>query len=113
MKTVDFTTLGNYLAKNAVIKIWSCQAAETYEKCSGLQKLSHSLNAVVYAKTGGVMAGPDGGVIGAVANRIAAWVVGDVNTWRVFTPHPIIESKGYQKGSGSAYIIRERRSVVK
>ena len=106
--------LGNYLAENAVVKIWSCQAAENYVKCANIQGLSYELNTVVYAKTGGVFAGPDGGWIGSLANNIVSWVIGEnANKWHVFKPRPMLNSKGFQRGKTPSYLIKERSFLIK
>lgn len=69
---------------------------------------------VVYAKTGGVFAGPDGGWIGSLANNIVSWVIGEnANKWHVFKPRPMLNSKGFQRGKTPSYLIKERSFLIK
>ena len=101
---------------NAVICIWSCEAASTYKKCAGLQAAAYDLDAKIYAKTGDVEAGPDGGpmswIVSCVARKIEAWVVGSSsNEWRVFKPRPKIGTAGYKSGPKAYKIIKEEVKV--
>lgn len=65
----------------------------------GLQNIADDLNADVYAKTGEVISGPDGGPVVNVVNKIAAWVIGSSpSEWRVFKPKPLISAKGFRTG---------------
>ena len=107
--------LSNYLAPNATIRIWSCDAASTYEKCSALQKAADDIGAEIYAKTGDVFPGPDGGPLVQGAGRIAAWIVGhDPSTWKVFKPKPMsmLQGKSFLEGP-KAYKILKREIRLK
>jgi len=100
------------LARNATIRIWSCDAASTYKKCSNLKTAADALDAVIYANTGSVMAGPDGDALSRMSQRVVAWVVGTTQgEWRRFTPRPKIKSRGLYPGPRAFKISKSERKI--
>jgi RHS repeat-associated protein len=110
----DLRTMRSLVAPNAVIKIWSCDAAETYEKCISLQNAAYQMDVSIYAKVGEVSTGPDGTFLSQVGRRIAAWVVGSKSEeWKVFHPRHKIHAPGFKKSEQNAYKITENTGVVR
>lgn len=108
----SYNQLGPYLAANAVIKIWSCEAANTYQKCQDLRNAANALDATIYANTGTVLSGPNGNVLSRVSRQVVAWVVGEnAGEWRVFTPQPKIQAKDFVPGPKAFKIITEERPL--
>ena len=109
----DMNSLRFYLAPNAVIRIWSCEAAATYQKCISLQNAAHEIEATIYAKTNEVEAGPDGTFLSKAARRIAAWIAGsNPGEWKVFHPRPKIQAHGYKETGQKKYKITVREGGV-
>ena len=107
------TSLSAYLAPNAVIKIWSCEAASTSAKCRSLQSVANDLNVEIYAKAGDVGAGPDGGALSRTVDKVVDWVLkSDQSKWKVFKPRPRISGVKYVEGP-QAYKIYKRENRTK
>jgi len=108
----SYNDLKLLLARNATIRIWSCDAASTYKKCSNLKTAADALDAVIYANTGSVMAGPDGDALSRMSQRVVAWVIGTTQgEWRRFTPRPKIKSRGLYPGPRAFKISKSERKI--
>ena len=108
----SYNALRLLLARGATIRIWSCEAASTYKKCSGLKNAAEALDVAIYANTGDVAAGPDGGTFGRLVRGVAAWIVGEKEgEWMRFVPRPKIHSKGWTIGPRAFKIQKEERRV--
>ena len=104
------TALKPLLARGATIRIWSCEAASTYIKCSNLKTAAEALDATIFANTGDVAAGPDGGTFGRLVRDVVAWIIGGTEgEWMRFVPHPKIQSKGWTTGPRVFKIQKEER----
>ena len=100
------------LAANATIRIWSCKSANTYVKCSNLRTAAEVLDATIYANTGEVMSGPDGDAIARLSQRIVAWVTGEkLGEWKIFTPSPKMNSRGFIPGPPAFKILKKERRL--
>ena len=103
----------NRITIYAVIRIWSCQAASTYRKCSNLKSAANELDATIYANTGDVFAGPDGNITSRLSRRFEAWILGEnEGEWKVFTPRPKMQAKGFKPGP-KAYVITKEETKAK
>ena len=108
----SYKILKPVLARNATIKIWSCDAASTYRKCSDLRSAAEALEATIYANTGEVMAGPNGNALSRLSQRVVAWVTGEkLGEWKIFTPRPKMNSKGFTSGPRAFRILKEERKL--
>ena len=108
----SYEKLKPFLAPNATIKIWSCDAASTSKKCSNLQAAAEALDATIYANTGRVMAGPDGNAITRTTRRIVAWVMkANTGEWKEFTPLPKMRARGFTPGPRAFRIMKEERKL--
>ncbi len=108
----SYEKLKPFLAPNATIKIWSCDAASTYTKCSNLRNAADALDVTIYANSGSVMAGPDGNKIMRMAHRIVAWVMkAKTGEWKRFTPQPKIRARGFMPGPRVFRIMKEERKL--
>ena len=108
----SYGTLKTFLARNAIIRIWSCEAASTFQKCSDLRNAAEALGATIYANTGEVMSGPDGDALLRLSRRIVAWIVGvETGEWREFKPRPRMESRGLVPGPRAFRVIKKERKV--
>ena len=106
----SYEKLKPFLAPNSTIKIWSCDAASTYKKCSNLRNAAEALDAAIYANTGSVMSGPDGNAITRATHRIVAWIMkANTGEWKRFTPLPKIHAKGFMPGPQAFRITKEER----
>ena len=104
----SYKELWPYLAENAVIRIWSCNAASTWQKCNNLRNAAIELDATIYANTGEVYSGPDGNLLSRVSRRVVAWITGESEgEWRVFTPLPKIHAEGFRPAPRAFRILRE------
>ena len=108
----SYNVMKPLLARGATIRIWSCEAASTYRKCSNLKTAAEVLDVTIFANTGDVAAGPDGGTFGRLVRGVVAWIVGEKEgEWMRFVPHPKIQSKGWTIGPRVFKIQkRERRA---
>ena len=108
----SYNVMKPLLARGATIRIWSCEAASTYRKCSNLKTAAEALDVTIFANTGDVAAGPDGGTFGRLVRGVVAWIVGEKEgEWMRFVPHPKIQSKGWTIGPRVFKIQkRERRA---
>ena len=108
----SYKSLKPVLARNATIKIWSCDAASTYRKCSDLRSAAEVLEATIYANTGEVMSGPNGNALSRLSQRVVAWVTGEkLGEWKIFTPRPKMNSKGFTPGPRAFRILKEERKL--
>ena len=108
----SYEKLKPFLAPNATIKIWSCDAASTYKKCSNLRNAAEALDVAIYANTGSVMSGPDGNAITRATHRIAAWIMkANTGEWKRFTPLPKIHARGFRPGPQAFRITKEERKL--
>ena len=108
----SYDALKPFLARNATIRIWSCDAASTFKKCSNLGIAADALNATIYANTGEVMPGPDGDALLRLSQRVVAWVMGEkLGEWRIFTPRPRMEARGFTPGPRAFKIRKEERKL--
>ena len=108
----SYNALEPFLARNAIIRIWSCEAASTFQKCSDLRIAADELEATIYANTGDVMSGPDGDTLLRLSRHIITWVVGvKAGEWREFTPRPRMEPRGFVPGPRAFRVIKTERKI--